>query len=401
MRCQLVAHGTDREWYNEPKGKKVEMSGCFQMLTVACAAVLAGCSSMKVATLPDEIVCEGSYGGHLQGVATDGESIYWAFTVQVVRTDLTGKVLAEVDAPSHEGDLCVKDGVVYVAVNRGRFNFPDRGIGEVRAYDAKTLALKKVYPIPDTLYGAGGMTWRGDRFYVIGGLPLTEERNWVFEYDTDFNLVKRHSLETGFTLMGIQTAYAAQDGNFYFGIYGVAGNPPGVVRSDDTFANWSRHLGAGNVGILELDGSFWTGHIVKSTATGPRRNRGKIVREKTFPNVEYKPARTEKGRLYVFENDSKGWTDSGYRPGPDGYKPLVSNKSGVFVPCKAPLPEIQKAVVVGGKYSQQMLDLVRGVRRLAEMDESLAIRFESGTDPAMRAAVLDEAARLGVQVIRR
>lgn len=319
--------------------------------------------------------------------------------MQVVRTDLTGKVLAEVDAPTHEGDLCVKGDTVYVAVNRGRFNTHDHGVGEVRAYDAKTLALKKVYPLPETLFGAGGMTWRGDRFYVVGGLPLDEESNWVFEYDTEFKLLKRHRLETGFTWMGIQTAYAATDGAFYFGIYGEHGDPSGVIRSDGALSGWRRHLGAGNVGILELDGSFWTGRTFSDKRNAQRSNRGRIAREAVFPAADYKVERTGKGRLYVFEGTGTGWCDSGYRPRRDNNKPLFSNRSGVFTRDKKPVVE-RKAVVVGGTYRQQTLDLVRGVRRLAETGESLAIRFESDADPAVRKAVLDEAARLGVNVIR-
>ncbi|MCQ2392903.1 MAG: hypothetical protein MJ249_01335 [Kiritimatiellae bacterium] len=69
----------------------------------------------------EEIVCEGAYGGHLQGVCTDGTNIWWSFTVEIVKTDLSGKVLVSRKARSHQGDLCVKDGVVYVAAINGKF----------------------------------------------------------------------------------------------------------------------------------------------------------------------------------------------------------------------------------------------------------------------------------------
>ena len=151
------------------------------------------------ANLPDKISCEGGYGGHLQGVATDGESIYWSFTVSVVKTDLTGKVLISRQAPSHQGDLCYKDGVVYVAVNRGQFNTEKKGGSQVTAYDAKTLEPIKTTMLPEIPHGAGGMTWKGDHFFIIGGLPLKHENNYVYEYTSDFTFVKRHDLDTGFT----------------------------------------------------------------------------------------------------------------------------------------------------------------------------------------------------------
>jgi hypothetical protein len=54
----------------------------------------------------EEIKCPGTYGGHLQGIATDEErNIYWSFTVTIVKTDKTGKVLKTVKAPNHQGDL--------------------------------------------------------------------------------------------------------------------------------------------------------------------------------------------------------------------------------------------------------------------------------------------------------
>ena len=52
------------------------------LMTLATFALFAACAAM--AQLPEKIACAGSYGGHLQGVATDGTNIYWSFTVAVV-----------------------------------------------------------------------------------------------------------------------------------------------------------------------------------------------------------------------------------------------------------------------------------------------------------------------------
>ena len=54
---------------------------------------------------PKDIVCEGSYLGHLQGIAHDGNFFYWSHTVTLVKTDQQGQALIQVEVPSHHGDL--------------------------------------------------------------------------------------------------------------------------------------------------------------------------------------------------------------------------------------------------------------------------------------------------------
>ena len=247
------------------------------------AAAMTAMAAACFGALPEKIVCEGSYGGHLQGVATDGESIYWSFTVEVVKTDLSGKILVTRKAPRHQGDLCCKDGVVYVAVNRGRFNTETQGVSQVTSYDAKTLEPIKTVSLPEMPHGAGGMTWKGDSFYIVGGLPLRHEKNYVYEYAKDFKFTKRHDLDTGFTLMGIQTA-AHEDGKFYFGIYGAKGNSSGILVCPEDLSSYSRYTGGGNVGILKLDGAYYVGGTGRDKATN--RNTGWLVRQKDFPDPE-------------------------------------------------------------------------------------------------------------------
>ncbi len=86
------------------------------------------CSLMLVASAlsgwPFEVVCEGQYEYHLQGVATNGvDAVYWSFTTVLVKTDLEGKVLARAEGPSHHGDLCYANGRIYVAWSKF-FNKP-------------------------------------------------------------------------------------------------------------------------------------------------------------------------------------------------------------------------------------------------------------------------------------
>ncbi|NQT12292.1 MAG: hypothetical protein HQ582_06070, partial [Planctomycetes bacterium] len=82
--------------------------------------------------------CEGSYRHHLQGICTNGEdAIYWPFTTSLVKTDRDGKVEKKVAVANHHGDLCYRDGKLYVAVNLGRFNDPKGNADSwVYVYDA-------------------------------------------------------------------------------------------------------------------------------------------------------------------------------------------------------------------------------------------------------------------------
>ena len=372
--------------------------------------LFAACAAM--AQPPEKIVCAGDYGGHLQGVATDGENIYWSFTVAVVKTDLSGNILASRKAPSHQGDMCYKDGVVYVAVNRGRFNTETRGVSQVTAYDAKTLEPVKTTPLPEMPHGAGGMTWKGDRFYIIGGLPLKHEKNYVYEYTPDFKFVKRHDLDTGFTWMGIQTA-AHEDDTFYFGVYGSKGDPSGVLACPEDLSSYKRYTCGGSVGILKLDGAYYVGGTshVNGKGKGKRRFTGHLVRQKEFPGKPYTLARTGKGELRLFfeGRDSSGWKDSGYVFDNNGNKPIFSQDRLFVAAREAPAREELPAVCIGAGKEFYTPDLVRGVHRAAMHGEVYSLHLP-GTPATLKdapdlAAAVDavtrEAARLGVKVTGR
>jgi hypothetical protein len=61
------------------------------------------------------ITCQAEASGHLQGFDTDGSFIYWSMFMNLVKTDLAGRVVAERAVDPHHGDCCVHDGKVYVA----------------------------------------------------------------------------------------------------------------------------------------------------------------------------------------------------------------------------------------------------------------------------------------------
>jgi hypothetical protein len=50
----------------------------------------------------ERIVCQGEASGHLQGFDSDGEFIYWSMDTDLIKTDFTGKVVAEKAVDPHD-----------------------------------------------------------------------------------------------------------------------------------------------------------------------------------------------------------------------------------------------------------------------------------------------------------
>src|SRR5690606_6467615 len=178
-------------------------------------------SMMAIRPVPDTVVCEGIYQGHLQGITIDEENnIYWSWTDELVKTDMEGKIIQTVKAPSHQGDLCYKDGKIYVAVNLGKFNQPEgQADSWIFIYDALTLQELHRIAVPEVVHGAGGIAYYKGKFIVVGGLVPGTNENYLYEYAEDLTFIQRHVLASGYTLMGIQTI-TYDDGHFWFGCYG-------------------------------------------------------------------------------------------------------------------------------------------------------------------------------------
>ena len=227
----------------------------FSLASAIAAVVLALSASPCAAAAPSAesfhaVTCDGAYPGHLQGVCTnDADAIYWSFTTVLVKTDANGRVLAKVDVASHHGDLCFHDGKLFVAVNLGQFNLPaGKADSWVYVYDSATLKELARHKVPELVHGAGGVAFRAGRFFVVGGLPVGAKENSVYEYDPSFTFQKRHLLDSGYTLMGIQTIAFADD-HWWFGCYGVTRV---VLKADNSFklvGKWNLDCSLGIVGL--------------------------------------------------------------------------------------------------------------------------------------------------------
>ena len=205
----------------------------------------------------DTVTCGGTYPQHLQGVTTDGDALYWSFTDRLVKTDGTGRVLRTVTVPAHHGDLCWYSGTLYVAVNLGVFNAATGADSQVWAYDPDTLAVRRTWPLPEVVHGAGGIAIHGGSFWVVGGLPETGTENVVYEYGPGFAFVRGHALATGYTALGLQTIDYAF-GAFRIGVYGTATGAGGyTLVVSPAFDAVTRIAADTSVGILNWRGRLW------------------------------------------------------------------------------------------------------------------------------------------------
>jgi len=200
------------------------------------------------------VTCEGTYRHHLQGICTDGEAVYWSFTTQLVKTNLDGGILRKVSVANHHGDLCWHDRKVYVAVNLGKFNDPKGNADSwVYVYRADDLSFVSKHPTSEVFHGAGGIGFRDNHFFVVGGLPDDVQGNYVYEYDADFVFIRKHVIKSGHTPMGIQTA-TFTDGRWFFGCYG---EPRVLLVTDANFQMLGRYEYDCSLGIEGLsDGRF-------------------------------------------------------------------------------------------------------------------------------------------------
>ncbi|MCA8992874.1 MAG: cellulase family glycosylhydrolase [Planctomycetaceae bacterium] len=197
------------------------------------------------------VACEGTYPHHLQGVCVDDSHIYWSFTTKLVKTDLEGHVLLKIPVANHHGDLCFHDGKLYVAVNLGKFNDPNGNADSwVYVYDAQSLKELSRHQTAEVFHGAGGIGFTNEHFFVVGGLPEGFQENFVYEYDRQFQFVKKHIVPSGHTLLGIQTATFAND-RWWFGCYG---DPKILLVTDDKFQMQGRYEFDCSLGIVPLPG---------------------------------------------------------------------------------------------------------------------------------------------------
>jgi len=254
---------------NQPvdKEKKVNHS------TILSRIVFTSLAYVLLITNPcmGQIICPGSYGGHLQGITIDNnKAIYWSFTTELVKTDANGKLLIKRAVPTHHGDLTYHDGNIYVAVNLGEFN-KESGHAKswVYVYDADELNLVSRHCTQEVVHGAGGIDYHNNSFYVVGGLPKGHHENYIYEYDKVFKFLTKHTIKSGYTLMGIQTACYTQ-GYWWFGCYGET---PKLLKTDGSFKLLGKYDFDCALGICQLSDD----ELLIGRKLGTQNRRGQVL----------------------------------------------------------------------------------------------------------------------------
>jgi hypothetical protein len=194
------------------------------------------------------ISCQGTYPGHLQGICTNNrDSVYWAFTTVLVKTDASGNVVKKIPVVAHHGAPCYLDGKVYVAVNLAKFDdatsLADSWIYVYNADDLTPLSKNKA---SEAIYGAGGIFYHNEKFLVVGGLPEGFHENYLYEYDRNLKFLRKITLQSGYTTKGIQTV-AFNDGYWWFGCYG---SPHVLLKVDEQFKSTQQFIFDCALGIV-------------------------------------------------------------------------------------------------------------------------------------------------------
>ena len=248
-------------------------------LCAAALAAAAGCATVsEIGPDVTEIRLEGKYDGHLQDVWREGPYIYWAHTQDLLKTDLSGRIVRHARVEGHHAGLEVRDGRLYTAVCIMQGKTKGKTTPECRVtvgeYDAETLELVKMH-VTDINDRSGSLTILDDGTFLVGCLrpqdiALTQVR--FHHLDRDFRLIRSYVVDNVPVRLGIETL-KRKNGFVYLGLYGSDKDHKKLdfdtVKLDGDYREvWRGRLG-GSYGSFE-DGRFrWIGKTVgRKTADG-------------------------------------------------------------------------------------------------------------------------------------
>ena len=251
-----------------PCAANLLISGCMAALCALAALGETSADEKSVSgrsgKMPDvsEIVLPGKYQGHLQDVWWDGgECIYWAHTWDILKTDLTGKILRHVKVEGHNAGCELKNETLYVAVcptaNGRILPWSPKSRLQVNEYDADTLERKAVH-IMTANDRAGSFADLKDGSFLVGCLrpgDITDSQVRFHHVSPDFDILSTHLVDNLRVKMGIEVIKRYGDA-----IYLMSYGGPVVCLDAKTFKETGRLNGINGTRGLIYDGHHcWLG----------------------------------------------------------------------------------------------------------------------------------------------
>ena len=238
-----------------------------------CASAQTQDKAVRVERMPDveSITLEGDYAGHLQDVFRDGNYIYWAHTLSLVKTDLSGHVVAKTDVDGHHAGLEVKDGKLYVAVctmqnKTGGKTLPDSRV-TINVYDAATLKLLEGH-VTDINDRSGSLAVLDDGTFLVGCLrppDISASQVRFHHIDRNYRLIKSYVIDKTPVPLGIETI-KRHDGCFYLSLYTAGAlrfdqriRDSLCIKLDGEFKEMARYAVNGTCGLIFDGDNLWVG----------------------------------------------------------------------------------------------------------------------------------------------
>jgi hypothetical protein len=257
-----------------------------------------------------EINLEGRYVGHLQDVWSNSKgTLWWAQTHQILKTDLTGKILAKAEVEGHNAGCEVADGVLYVAVCpdlRG----PQHGAClQVNEYDADSLKLLKKHLLKDVPDRAGSLCILPDGTFLVGCLrpkDILKSQVRFHRLSKDFKLISSHIVDDlGMVRLGIEVIKRRGDDVFLFMYEG-----PTVCLDAKTLKEKARYNSVGGAMGLIFDGKYaWKGESFYDAKNKVYSSKLRRFNAADFASLEYA------AKLYSFWTSDASARSGGYLGG--------------------------------------------------------------------------------------
>lgn len=174
------------------------------VISMAYAAVvilITGCADVDISKrqsesfhVVKEITCEGKHPleGHLQGLVSDRKHIYWAFTTELVKTDLDGNLLMNRIVNTHHGDLTYHDKKLYVSFVR---TINSKAVSRVKVYSAEDLSFIKEYDIEVFEDYIGTLDYYDNHFYIGEDFWQGLKNPKIHKYDLNFNYIESYTID--------------------------------------------------------------------------------------------------------------------------------------------------------------------------------------------------------------